>query len=249
MPYDHSIVPENLNPDLDLALKDEVNSFMKNGYLVLEDAVTDDELKHIEILFDKHVISNEKGLIGKGLLEVDEAFGMLINNPPVMKRIRAILGTCVQLHSLAAIVKRPGEGVQSWHRDGPWPMAPEGTPYGSLPGQINCGYYLDELCEELGPVWVYPGSHRIEKKPPAEPCELDRQIPVYAKPGQVVIFDGWLWHRGGANKSNKIRRSLMHCYQNAWMKSREDFNTDAVRRIRDHGNNELKLLLGGVDSW
>ncbi len=23
----------------------------------------------------------------------------------------------------------------------PWPQDPDGTPFGSIPGQINCGYY------------------------------------------------------------------------------------------------------------
>ena len=29
-----------------------------------------------------------------------------------------------------------------------------GTPYGSAPGQINCGYYLDELTDDRGPTMV-----------------------------------------------------------------------------------------------
>ena len=29
-----------------------------------------------------------------------------------------------------------------------------GTPYGSAPGQINCGYYLDKLTDDRGPTMV-----------------------------------------------------------------------------------------------
>ena len=55
---------------------------------------------------------------------------------------------------------KPGENDQNWHRDGPWPVDPNGTPYGSLPGQINCGYFLDELTMENGPIVIVPGSQR-----------------------------------------------------------------------------------------
>ena len=72
--------------------------------------------------------------------------------------MKAILGECVQLHSATARVTLPGEKDQNWHRDVPWPVAPEGTPYGAIPGQINCGYYLDELSEENGPIVIVPGS-------------------------------------------------------------------------------------------
>src|ERR1700721_811342 len=62
----------------------------------------------------------------------------------------------------------PGPRETNWHRDGNWPMDPAGTPYGSLPGQINCGYYLDQLTEENGGICIVPGSHRAPFRPPAD---------------------------------------------------------------------------------
>ena len=70
------------------------------------------------------------------------------SNKPVIKRISAILGNCIQLHSASARLSSPGSKNQNWHRDGHWPVDPNGTPIGSIPGQINCGYYLDPLTEK-----------------------------------------------------------------------------------------------------
>jgi ectoine hydroxylase-related dioxygenase (phytanoyl-CoA dioxygenase family) len=67
-------------------------------------------------------------------------------------------------------VIQPNTPNQNWHRDGPWPVDPEGTPFGSIPGQVNCGYYLDKLTEENGPIAVVPGSHKALFKPPKSFC-------------------------------------------------------------------------------
>ena len=72
---------------------------------------------------------------------------------------------------------------------------------------------------------------------------------MLAKPGQAVLFNGWIYHRGVANRSDRTRRVCLMCYQNAWMKSREPFDGPRVTRLREHGTALQKLLLGAVPSW
>ena len=49
-------------------------------------------------------------------------------------------------------------------------------------GQINCGYFLDELTMENGPIVIVPGSHRAPFKPPeGHPVFPDQKF-VLAKP-------------------------------------------------------------------
>lgn len=246
--YEPGIVPSVLNPEMSENLSRDVAFFMEHGYLLIDDAISPPQLTMLRELFDEHVIP--QWLIPCGLLDIDRRFAEMIANPTVLERVHGILGTCVQLHSIAAITKPPGAEVGLWHRDGPWPMAPCGTPYGSLPGQVNCGYYLDPLDDEIGPVWVIPGSQRSSTRPPRERMELPDQMAVYPKPGQALLFDGWLWHRGGANQTtDRIRRNCMYCYQSAWCKSREDMTTPVVQALREAGDAELKLLLGGANNW
>ena len=75
------------------------------------------------------------------------------------------------------------------------------------------------------------------------------EVRVLAKPGQAVLFDGCLYHRGGANQSQGARRACLMCYQPAWMKSREPFDGPFAQRIRAEGSDEQKMLLGAIEHW
>ena len=146
---DRSIIPQHLNPELSHELAQEVAFFLKWGYLVVEEAISQEQVEALREALDETFDRKGEQFIHQ-LLEEDDRFIFLLDNPPVLTRMKAILGNCVQLHSATARVTQPGEPDQNWHRDGPWPMAPENTPYGSIPGQINCGYFLDELTMENG---------------------------------------------------------------------------------------------------
>ncbi len=248
MRYDPAAVPAALNPVLSAELAQEVAVFLKWGYLVVEDAVTAD---HVELLRSAlNATFRRRGAqFTHQLLEEDDRFAFLLDNPPVLTRITAILGNCVQLHSATARVTGPGQPDQDWHRDGPWPVDPDGTPIGSTPAQINCGYYLDELTLENGPIAIVPGSQRAPFRPPRGHPEFPDQLLVLAKPGQAVLFNGWIYHRGVANRSDHTRRVCLMCYQNAWMKSREPFDGPRVTKLRAHGTRTQKLLLGAVPNW
>ena len=248
--YDRRIVPKKLNPILTQELKSEVNFFLKWGYLIIDNALNEKEVATIRAAFDNTLNDKNKlNHIEVGLLEYDERFIILLDNNPVIKRIEAILGHCIQLHSATARVTFPNTPNQNWHRDGPWPVDPEGTPFGSIPGQINCGYYLDELTEENGPIAVVPGSHKALFKPPSHDIDFPDQKLILAKPGQAIIFNGWLYHRGLGNNSSSKRRVCLMCYQNAWIKSREKFDGPRTLDLLENGTNEQKLLLGSIDMW
>ena len=248
MDFDPAIIPTQLNPDLTPELAQEVSFFLKWGYLVVADALTAEQVEALRAALDESVLRTE-GQFTHQLLEEDDRFAFLLDNPPVLTRMQALLGNCVQLHSATARVTQPGAPDQDWHRDGPWPVDPEGTPIGSTPGQINCGYFLDRLTSENGPIAIVPGSHRAPFKPPKGHPEFPDQLLVLAQPGQAVLFNGWLYHRGVANRSGRIRRVCLMCYQNAWTKSREPFDGPRVTRLREHGTPERQLLLGGVPRW
>ena len=166
---DFSIVPERLNPDLTPELEQEVRLFQKWGYLVVDDAITPEQVEVLREAMDDAGSRDTVGWNGepnpgptgslfRELLEEDDRFAFLLDNPPVLTLMKAILGNAVQLHSATGRVTPPGTPEQNWHRDGPWPQDPDGTPFGSIPGQINCGYYLDELTMDNVPIVIVPGA-------------------------------------------------------------------------------------------
>lgn len=145
---------------------------MMSGYLIVENAITDDQVQTLRAAMDDAFARKEREdaerfaadaqqdgeyepppnrLFGE-LLEEDERFEFLLDAAPVLSRMKAILGNAVQLHSATARCTRGGAPDQHWHRDVPWAVAPEGTPYGAGPGQINCGYFLDQITMDNGAI-------------------------------------------------------------------------------------------------
>lgn len=248
MKSDFSVIPAQLNPARTPALERDVQFFLQWGYLIVENAITPAQVAALRAALDE-TFARTGAMFMHQLLEADARFGFLLDNPPVLDRMRALLGNCVQLHSATARVTEPGTPDQDWHRDMPWPVDPEGTPSGSVPAQINCGYYLDALTLENGPIAVVPGSHKALFKPPEGHPKFPDELIVLAQPGQAVLFNGWLYHRGMANQSARRRRVCLMCYQNAWIKSREPFNGPRVTAMRENGTAEQKLLLGAIERW
>jgi ectoine hydroxylase-related dioxygenase (phytanoyl-CoA dioxygenase family) len=241
------VYPQHLNPELTPELQREVAFFMKWGYLIIDTAISPAQLEQLRAATDAMHARAPKEFY-HDLLEEDERFGFLLDHPPVLERMKAVLGTCVQLHSATGRITQPGLDEQNWHRDGSWPMDPAGTPYGSLPGQINCGYYLDQLTEENGGICIVPGSHRAPFRPPADKAAFPDQKILLAQPSQAVMFDGWLFHRGLANRSTERRRVNLMCYQNAWMKPRSQHQGPVTDKLRE-GSPERQMLLGDIRKW
>jgi len=248
MAYADPIVPTRLNPDLTPEQEREVAFFMKWGYLIIEDAITLEQIETLRAALNETVARNKSEFTHE-LFEEDDRFAFLLDNPPVLARAKAILGNCLQIHSATGRVTHPGSPDQGWHRDGPWPVDPDGTPFGSIPGQVDAGYYLDELTMENGPMVIVPGSHRAPFHPPVGHPSFPDEKFILARPGQVVLFNNWMFHRGAANNSQSSRRVCLICYQNAWMKARESFSGPRVTKLRDEGSPERKLLLGAVRNW
>ncbi|GDY13219.1 hypothetical protein LBMAG53_20970 [Planctomycetota bacterium] len=247
-PYDRAEVPTALGLGPAAFQDPDVQRFLHQGYLVIDQAIDQDTVIALRSALDG-VASRRPGQeIIHSLLEEDDRFATLLEVPAVMSRLTAILGTCMQLHSATARITTSGHPDQDWHRDGPWPMDPVGVPYGGIPAQINCGFYLD-IEPEMGAFVCLPGSHRAPFRPPKGHAPFPDEIHLVPRPGQAVLFDGWLFHRGGANRSNGVRRTCLMCYQHAWMKSRERFDGPRVAQLRATGTARTRLLLGGVSSW
>ena len=120
---DFSIIPATMNPAVDSDLQREVDFYMGWGYLVVEDAISMETVDMLRETLDAS-IGHKHG--------ADQFPHQLLDNPPVMKRMTAILGNCIQLHSATARITQKGAPDQDWHHAGPWPVDPDGTRFGSM---------------------------------------------------------------------------------------------------------------------
>ena len=142
------LLPDALNPLLSAELQAEVAFFMKYGYLVVEDAITPEQIEILRSAMDTTLekkqaedaaafaktleeegkpaepfVPDPNRLFGE-LLEEDERFEFLLDAGPVLTRMRAILGNAVQLHSATARCTRGGSVDQNWHRVRPCTASP-----------------------------------------------------------------------------------------------------------------------------
>ena len=105
--YNKKIIPDTLNPELDKELENEVNFFLKWGYLIIDKTFN----KTFKKLKDSVILNDDGSLlkdhIHYNLFEYDKNFLFLLDNKPIIKRISAILGNCIQLHSAAARLTKP----------------------------------------------------------------------------------------------------------------------------------------------
>ena len=102
---------------------------------------------------------------------------------------------------------------------------------------------LDDSTEENGATWMYSGSHKFAEKPDEEDF-YKNSVRATGKKGDVLIFDGNIWHAAGKNRSKNVRRILTPIYTKPFMKQQLDypraFGYDFIYNISD----ELKQTLG-----
>jgi hypothetical protein len=178
-------------------------------------------------------------------------------NFPLADTARTLLGPRVALRNSNIRRTRPGTGHATiWHTD----YRPHTTPAPPLPAApavITILVYLDAADAESGPLFVVPGSHAQPRQPPRTHHDLPDQVAIGLDPGQVVLINAALWHRGGPNHSPDQARRLVTLQLCSVYMSPFNFETGipapAYQRLLEqakarHDEPLLELLgLGGVN--
>jgi len=103
----------------------------------------------------------------------------------------------------------PREDIRAMHRDVAIPV-----PKHHRPVVCNSLLALDPFTEAAGATCVVPGSHR--RVGPL--TDGEQTIPVEMDPGDIVVFDGELWHGHGPNTTyDQNRRCLNLNYHYRWL--------------------------------
>ena len=116
-----------------------------------------------------------------------------INNivSPIALSLWDIQQERIGISSCGFLVNDPGSENQEYHRDGP------------DPGFLDVFVPLIDLCHEIGPTSLFPGSHISSD---AASLELEPLL----KKGECLIFDYRVLHRGQGNSSTNTRRTLAY---------------------------------------
>jgi Phytanoyl-CoA dioxygenase (PhyH) len=128
---------------------------------------------------------------------------------PLADTVRTLLGPRITLRNSNIRITHPGTSDSTvWHTD----FRPHVSPHPRLGGGpviITALVYLDPADLQTGPLYVIRGSHLTPAQPAATLEPLAGQEELLIEPGQVIVMNAALWHRGGPNTSrDRIRRLL-----------------------------------------
>lgn len=141
--------------------------------------------------------------------------------------------------SLSSIAIGPGEAAQPLHADDQ--LIPLPKPH--IPIICNTMWALTDFTAANGATRVVPGSHRAERSPQpfGEPVEtVAAEMPA----GSVLVFDGSIWHGGGANQTGERRLGLAMNYCAGWLRQQENQQLGIPREIARTFPPRLRKLVG-----
>ena len=170
-------------------------------------------------------------------------------DPVLLSIVEGVLGKSFQMSVAVAMCPGPGCDRQGLHQDDSHYPIPRPHP----PLVANTLIALDDFTVANGATLVVPDSHKWDRI--LNPDEPTLQIEM--KAGSLLVWDGALWHAGGANKtSNEIRRSVNLNFNVSWLRQQENLYLGVPRSTiskmpdllqRVLGYNRVNHLCGGVD--
>ena len=172
---------------------EQVRAFHEDGYVVLDDVVSEEELAPIESIYDEFIRGEVRGM-GRDFCDMSGPYSrafedfQLVNavlprvyRPELQGNVyerraasiaEQLLGATATLDYDQFLAKRPRKGGAqfAWHQDlGYWPT----TPFASLTATVSLA--LDDADEANGCLKVVPGSHREAELRPHRPVGSNRE--------------------------------------------------------------------------
>jgi ectoine hydroxylase-related dioxygenase (phytanoyl-CoA dioxygenase family) len=220
--------------------QEEKASFLERGYLLAKGVLDPQHLHRVQEAFDK-VWEAESPSVAQHKLLKYPTFIELIEHPAILGRHQAIFGDQTQLLQYDLLRQGPKSDFpyRAWHRDFSFP--------GDIPLSINTILYLDDMTPDKGLTYVVPGSHRGTALPPKEGRNdsLPGEIGVIAEAGDAVFINSAIWHSGGRNASDGLRRGI-YLYYGYWWLKRYGLDQPPLPYQAFEGASEQRLRLLGV---
>jgi ectoine hydroxylase-related dioxygenase (phytanoyl-CoA dioxygenase family) len=215
------------------------------GYLVFPSVLSTKEITELRTALDPYLAADIHGRNDFEGMKTNRVYAMLAKSPVfaklaihplVLAFAEAELGRECLLSACLAINIHPGETVQPWHYDDGHYRLPRPRPaYG-----VSAFWTIDETTEETGATEILPGSHLWPEQqlpgassptsfttrefnaqahdPGARPDAVKAVMPA----GSLMIAKSTLWHRGGANRSDKPRLIITPQYCVGWGRQLEN---------------------------
>lgn len=194
----------------------------RDGYVVVAAALDPAWVERLRRAFEPAPLSGTQHVEINDATPEIESWRALESHPTLVAAAEHILSRPFCLTGLHGRNPLPGYGQQGLHTD-----YPRQTQDGAV--LLTALWMLDDFLAENGATRVVPGSHRIARpiaKDYAQPLARhpDEKV-IIGRAGDVLLFDGYLWHSGRRNDSNAPRRAVQ-------MSLRRGTPSDPMRPLR-----------------
>jgi ectoine hydroxylase-related dioxygenase (phytanoyl-CoA dioxygenase family) len=185
-------------------------------------------------LFEGHRTVRIYNLLAHGAL-----YEAIAVHAKVLPVVQGVLDKQCLVSSLSSVAIGPGESAQPIHADDM--LIPLPRPH--VPLVCNTMWALSDFTEENGATRLVPGSHRDPNNP-----ELGKSyegtVPAEMRRGSVLVFNGSIWHGGGANRTSARRVGIAMNYCAGWIRQQENQQLGIPRAIAKGFSPALRKLVG-----
>lgn len=222
----------------------DLRTLQRDGYVVLEGLLDVPALDAIrttaqELIgqtgrnrFEGHLTQRVYNVLGK-----TRVADRLAEHPRVLALLDAMMTPNYLLSQAQVINILAGEAAQLIHYDDLFYRAPRPRP----PLGMATVFAIDDFTETNGATLVVPGSHLWDAERAPAPGEA---IPVVMPAGSAVLFQGTLWHGGGANSSPAPRLAFTCQYCEPWLRQQENFLLEIPTETARQLSERLLSLIG-----
>jgi ectoine hydroxylase-related dioxygenase (phytanoyl-CoA dioxygenase family) len=210
----------------DAARDRHLEHLAEHGYAIVENAIEPDlvaalnaALARLERELDARPAQN--GFEGRrtvriyNLLAHGAPFDRVPTHPSVLPLIEGVLDDGCLVSSLSSIAIDPGEIAQPIHADDM--VIPLEKPHRAI--VCNSMWALTDFTAANGATRLVPDTHR---QPSPEYGGSYQTIAAEMPKGSVLIWDGALWHGGGANQTSERRVGLAMNYCAGFIRQQEN---------------------------
>ncbi len=208
-------------------IESHVTRIGRDGYTIVENAV---ELAFVEALrADLERIEREEKVVPASnifeglntvriynLLARGKIYEAIPVQDTVLPIVEGVLDAGCLVSSLSSIAIAPGEAAQLIHADDQ--LIPLPRPH--VPIVCNTMWAITDFTAENGATRLVPGTHTCDRAP-----ALGEDVPSIAADmirGSVLIYNGSLWHGGGANETGARRIGVAMNYCAGWVRQQEN---------------------------
>lgn len=200
-----------------------VTTIARQGYTVVEEFLPKPEIDAIRDAFNTEVMVTQQNVLGTDRGRTWRAHNLLaktraVDHVILDKRLRAIvngvIGKYNQINITTLFNTLPGEAKQVLHQDDLlWPIP---RPHPSF--LCNALIAIDDFTVENGATHLVPYSHTW----PQGVDQSVESIQIEMNSGSMLLWDGGMWHAGGANTTaDQERMGFFLSHQVSYLRPQE----------------------------